>query len=246
MQSRDPQTPSQLEDQPRRRRSTGRSSGPRSLEGLNDHQRQAVEQTDGPVLIVAGPGSGKTRVITQRAAHLARAKEVKGEAIMCMTFTNRAAEEMRRRIERQVGREARDMTIGTFHSYCAQILMRHAEEVGLDQQFSVWNSEDQRMAIKRAMELLDKDARELSPRRVQEMISGAKARLLSPEELASEATLNPFDDDYVLKMESAEVYESYQRELQRSSAVDFDDLIGKSVEILRTAAGARSNSATAT
>ena len=161
------------------------------LIGLNTPQRQAVTTTSGPVLVLAGPGSGKTRVITSRIAYLVQYEQVLPWHILAVTFTNRAAREMHERLERLVGvSEARAMTVGTFHAICARVLRMEAGYLntqGLDRSFVILDSDDQITLIRRAMKELDLDEAQYKPAMIQTMISRAKNSLLLPTGLASQA-----------------------------------------------------------
>ena len=195
------------------------------LEGLNPKQREAVETIDGPLLIIAGPGSGKTRVITHRIAYLVRVCGVTPYRIVGVTFTNKAAREMRHRLTGLLGPNIKDLTAGTFHSFCAMILRRDGNAIGLDRNFAIYDSSDQLDLIKRSMKEVEVDPKRFSPRAIQSAVSGAKSQLLGVEgfKLKSE---NYFDE-IVLR-----VYERYEHLLAQSSAADFDDLLLKTYFLL--------------
>ena len=195
------------------------------LAGLNPAQREAVLHLDGPLLVVAGAGSGKTRVLTHRVAHLIRAHGVKPNEILAITFTNKAATEMRERLERILGRTARAIWILTFHAACGRILRRESERLGYRSSFSIYDQADQVRVVKACLEELGKDPKRFTPRGIHAQISKAKNQLVSPQEYTSRVA--SFWDQTV-----AEVYEAYQRRLHASNAVDFDDMLMLTVEVL--------------
>ena len=195
------------------------------LADLNPAQREAVLHVDGPLLVVAGAGSGKTRVLTHRVAHLIRAHGVKPNEILAITFTNKAAAEMRERLERTLGRTARAIWILTFHAACGRILRREAERLGYRSSFTIYDQADQVRVVKACLEELGKDPKRFTPRGIHSQISNAKNQLISPEEYASRVA--SFWDQTV-----AEVYELYQRRLFASNAVDFDDMLMLTVQVL--------------
>jgi DNA helicase II / ATP-dependent DNA helicase PcrA len=195
------------------------------LADLNDAQREAVITTEGPLLVVAGAGSGKTRVLTYRVAHLIHACGVKPNEILAITFTNKAAGEMRERLAVMLGGTARAIWILTFHAACGRILRREAERLGYRSSFTIYDDQDQLRLVKACLEELGKDPKRFSPRGIHHQISQAKNQLVSPEEYTSRVA--SFWDQTV-----AEVYDLYQRRLHASNAVDFDDLIMLTVEVL--------------
>ena len=195
------------------------------LADLNPAQREAVLHVDGPLLVVAGAGSGKTRVLTHRVAHLIRAHGVKPNEILAITFTNKAAAEMRERLERTLGRTARAIWILTFHAACGRILRREAERLGYRSSFTIYDQADQVRLVKACLEELGKDPKRFTPRGIHAQISNAKNQLISPEDYASRVA--SFWDQTV-----AEVYELYQRRLFASNAVDFDDMLMLTVQVL--------------
>ena len=198
------------------------------LEGLNPAQREAAETIEGPLLIIAGPGSGKTRVITHRIAYLVRVLGVSPQRIAAVTFTNKAAREMRQRLDRLLGTRAEGLTCGTFHALCVAILRRDGQHIGLERDFAIYDQEDQLGLLKRAMEQLDIDPRRFPIRAILSAISGAKSILLDPPGFAT--TVGSYYEEVVLR-----VYERYQELLSRSKAVDFDDLLFKAVQLLQRA-----------
>ena len=197
------------------------------LEGLNPAQREAVEAVEGPLLIVAGPGSGKTRVITHRIGCLLGVCGISPYRILAVTFTNKAAREMKDRLERLVGAQASQLTVGTFHSFCARVLRRDGSHVGLDSNFTIYDDQDQLSLLKQAMVDAELDPRRFPPRAVQGIISRAKSVLKDPRTLA----LNP---ESYFEERAAHVYERYEELLGRNNAVDFDDLLMKAVHLFRS------------
>jgi len=194
------------------------------LADLNEVQREAVLHTEGPLLVVAGAGSGKTRVLTHRVAHLIRACGVRPSEILAITFTNKAAGEMRERLERMLGATARAIWILTFHAACGRMLRREAARLGYTSTFTIYDDQDQVRLVKACLEELGKDPKRFSPRGLHAEISRAKNELVSPEEYR--ARVSSFWDQTV-----AETYELYQRRLHASNAVDFDDLLMLTVQV---------------
>lgn len=192
------------------------------LTGLNEPQREAVTTTEGPVLILAGPGSGKTRVITHRIAYLVREREVLPWRILAVTFTNKAAKEMRERLERLVGiSESREMYIGTFHAICARVLRSEADylaPLGLNRSFVIFDTDDQATLIKQALKELNLDEKQYRLVTLQGLISRAKSEMQSPDQMAEQAA------KYIEEV-AARVYKQYQRLLHANNGVDFDDLL---------------------
>ena len=200
------------------------------LAGLNPAQTDAVLHTEGPLLLVAGPGSGKTRVITHRIAYLTRINQVSPYAIAAVTFTNKAAREMRERIQGLVGEgAAAAIFAGTFHSFCARMLRRYGDGVGLESNYTIYDADDQFAFIKQAMDLAEVDPKRYNPRAVQSAISKAKSLLQDSVALTRQAQL---DDNYFAEV-SARVYRHYEELLARNNAVDFDDLLLRAVQLLR-------------
>ena len=188
-------------------------------ENLNSMQREAVFQTEGPVLILAGAGSGKTRVLTHRTAYLIEEKGVNPYNIMAITFTNKAAGEMRERIDEQVGYGAESIWVSTFHSTCVRILRRHIDRLGFDNNFTIYDSDDQKTLMKDICKRLEIDTKIYKEKTFLNAISSAKDELLDPITFALQAT-----GDYT-KQKQATVYREYQDALKRNNALDFDDLI---------------------
>jgi DNA helicase II / ATP-dependent DNA helicase PcrA len=207
------------------------------LDGLNERQREAVLATEGPVLVLAGAGTGKTRVITYRVVHLIE-KGVPGNAILAVTFTNKAAGVMKDRIRdllRSTGRDASDVWVSTFHSFCARFLRRESQHLGLPRDFAIYDDDDQTAAVKRAMLQLGLSADDFSPRSVRAQISHAKNHGVSPDEMEADATT--MRDDTC--KQAASVFRVYNEILRKSAALDFDDLLLRTVQILRDHADAR-------
>jgi DNA helicase-2/ATP-dependent DNA helicase PcrA len=195
------------------------------LESLNLTQREAVTHTEGPLLVLAGAGSGKTRVLTHRIAHIIDEGRAAPDEILAITFTNKAAREMKDRVALLVGPDSRKMWVSTFHSLCARLLRVHAEKLGYRREFTIYDQADQVRLVKRSIIELDKDPKRFNPRSFAAQISAAKNQLLSA-------------DDYVRSTEGyiaenvAEVYELYQKRLYENNAMDFDDLIMQTVALL--------------
>jgi DNA helicase-2/ATP-dependent DNA helicase PcrA len=202
------------------------------LSELNPAQREAVLATEGPLLVIAGAGSGKTRVLTYRVAHLLRAVGAKPPEILAITFTNKAANEMKERLEKLIGGPARALWVMTFHSACGRILRREAERLGYRSNFTIYDSQDQQRLVKLCLEELDKDPKRFTPRGIHAQISSLKNQLVLPDEALSR--VSSFWDQTV-----AEVYDLYQRRLHASNAVDFDDMLLLTVELLRRFPDAR-------
>src|ERR671925_268548 len=195
------------------------------LEGLNEPQRDAVTYGEGPLLILAGAGSCKTRVLTHRIAYLLRTGQARPSEILAITFTNKAAQEMRERVELLVGRATRAMWVMTFHSACARMLRAEAHRLGYTPQFTIYDAADSRRMIKKVIDDLDIDPKRFTPRAMQSQISDAKNKLRSSEEYRQ--LVSSFFEQTV-----ADVYEHYERELHRMNAMDFDDLLVRAVNLL--------------
>jgi DNA helicase-2/ATP-dependent DNA helicase PcrA len=194
------------------------------LATLNPAQRKAAETTEGPLLILAGPGSGKTRVITHRVAYLIKVCGVKPHNIMAVTFTNKAAREMEERLEQLLGQTSEALTLGTFHAICARILRREAGAIGLNPRFVIYDAEDQLNAIKQSLQDIDLDPKQYSPHAIQSVISSAKSRLLNPQQYSER--VNSYFEEIVQR-----VYEQYQALLSKSEALDFDDLLMRTAHL---------------
>ncbi len=197
------------------------------LEGLNPAQREAVETTEGPLLIVAGPGSGKTRVITHRVAYLMGGYGIRPYRILAVTFTNRAAREMKERLDRLAGPDAQQVAMSTFHSFCVRVLRREGDRIGLDPGFTIYDDDDQGSVLKEAIEMADLSSKQFPRRAVQAVISKAKSTMVDPRTLA----LNPAN---YFEERASRAYQRYEDLLTRNNAVDFDDLLLKAVQLFRT------------
>ncbi|MBO6244062.1 MAG: UvrD-helicase domain-containing protein, partial [Clostridia bacterium] len=196
------------------------------LEGLNEKQHEAVINTEGPCLVIAGAGSGKTKVLTHKIAYLVKEKQVKPWDILAITFTNKAANEMKERIVNLVGDDAKDIWMGTFHSICVRILRRFIDRIGFDSSFIIFDTSDQRTLIKGCLKDLSINDKLFTERSVLSEISNAKNEMLEPEEY--KARIN---GDF-RKEKIAIIYELYQKRLKENNAVDFDDIINYTIKIL--------------
>ena len=196
------------------------------LATLNPAQREAVEAIKGPVLILAGPGSGKTRVITHRVAYLVKHCGISPYHIMAVTFTNKAAQEMRDRLEQLLGQAAEPLTLGTFHAICARILRREGKAIDLDSSFVIYDEDDQLRLTKQALEELNLDPKQYAPQALRSAISAAKSRLISPKDYAQR--VSSYFEEIVQR-----VYQRYQELLSQSQAADFDDLLMKTVQLFQ-------------
>ena len=195
------------------------------LEELNKKQYEAVIQTEGPCLVIAGAGSGKTKVLTHKIAYILENKDVKPWNILAITFTNKAANEMKQRVENLVGDIAQDMWIGTFHSICVKILRRYIDRIGFERSFVIFDSSDQKTLIKECLKTLNIDDKTFSDRAVLSEISNAKNEMLEPSAYKVRA-----NGDF-RKEKIANVYELYQRRLKENNALDFDDIINFTIKI---------------
>ena len=195
---------------------------------LNDRQKEAVLHTEGPLLILAGAGSGKTRVLTHRIAYLIEEKGVNPWNILAITFTNKAAGEMRERVDNLVGFGSESIWVSTFHSMCVRILRRHIEALGYATNFTIYDTDDQKTLMKDVCKLLEVDTKVYRERSLLSAISKAKNELMTPEELMLEA-----GGDFSRK-KVAEVYGEYERQLRANNALDFDDLLLKTVQLFQT------------
>jgi len=196
------------------------------LEGLNPEQQKAVAHAGSPLLVVAGAGSGKTRVLTRRIAYIMARREVRPYEILAITFTNKAAGEMKERVAELVGPIAKSMWVSTFHSSCVRMLRQEVERLGYSSSFSIYDSADSQKLISRVMETLNLDSKRYPARQFQHLISSAKNELQTPYEYLSKAT-NQFETIV------ADVYTMYEKRLQQANAMDFDDLIMKTVQVLQ-------------
>jgi len=196
------------------------------LAELNPAQREAVEAISGPVLILAGPGSGKTRVIAHRVAYLIKVCGVSPHRIMAVTFTNKAAREMEARLYRLVSSSVGDLTLGTFHAICARILRRDGKAMGIDPRFVIYDEGDQTSLLKRSIQEVGLDPKQYAPQAIKSAISAAKSHMLTPQDYIQRS--RSYFEEIVQR-----VYERYQQLLTQSSALDFDDLLMKAVQLFR-------------
>ena len=197
------------------------------LEGLNDKQYEAVVNTEGPCLVIAGAGSGKTKVLTHKIAYLIKEKGVKPWNILAITFTNKAANEMKERIVNLVGDVAGDIWMGTFHSICVRILRRFIDRIGFETSFIIFDTTDQRTLVKNCLRDLNIDDKLFNERAVIAEISNAKNEMLTPE-MYRARTNGEFRKEKI-----ADIYELYQKRLKENNAIDFDDIINYTIEILQ-------------
>ena len=202
------------------------------LEGLNDRQKEAVLHIDGPIMIVAGAGSGKTKVLTTRVIHL-MSKGVDAFNILALTFTNKAAKEMKERVEKILGNgEARNLYIGTFHSVFARILRFEADKIGYPKSFTIYDTDDAKSVIKTVINEMNLDDKHYKPNIVYNRISAAKNALVGPAE---------YRNDYAIQQEDmrsnrpaiAQIYDAYAKRCFKNGAMDFDDLLMKFYELLK-------------
>src|SRR5215204_7016627 len=196
------------------------------LSKLNPEQSAAVLQTDGPLLILAGAGSGKTRVITYRIAYLIGDGHAKPDEVLAVTFTNKAAQEMRERVQSLIGDTGSGVWLSTFHALCARLLRREAPKINLSRDFVIYDSSDQVSVVKQAEKELGIDDKLVPPRMALSRISHAKNRMEGPESLRGKWNLR---DEQIAK-----VYEKYLQALKDSNALDFDDLLLKTVELFES------------
>ena len=197
------------------------------LSSLNPSQRDAVLHVDGPLLILAGAGSGKTRVITHRMAYIIGNGHATPDQVLAVTFTNKAAEEMRNRVEQLLGEDCRQIWLSTFHSLCARLLRREAPAIGLSRDFVIYDSSDQLAVVKQGMKALDVDDKLVPPRAALSRISQAKNRMESPDDMRAAGWS-------LRDQQIARIYEHYRRALGEAGALDFDDLLLKTVELVET------------
>src|SRR5215470_8034622 len=203
------------------------------LSSLNPEQRDAVLHTNGPLLILAGAGSGKTRVVTSRIAHLVGDGRANPHEVLAVTFTNKAAEEMRSRVESLLGADCSRMWVSTFHSLCARLLRREAPAIGLSRDFVIYDSSDQLSVVKQALKDLHIDDSFIQPRAALSRISHAKNRMESPADVAGNSSWNRRDEQI------AKVYAFYLNALKECNALDFDDLLLKTVELFEQSENVR-------
>ena len=196
------------------------------IEGLNDKQKEAVLATEGPCLVIAGAGSGKTKVLTHKIAYLLSEKNVKPWNILSITFTNKAANEMKQRVEKLVGEASQEMWLGTFHSICVRILRRFIDRIGFDTTFLIFDSTDQRTLVKECIKSMRLDDKLFTDRSVLSEISNGKNDMLEPK-----AYQVKYNGDF-RKEKIGKVYELYQKKLKENNALDFDDIINYTIKIL--------------
>ena len=196
------------------------------LEGLNEPQREAVAHGEGPLLILAGAGSGKTRALTRRIAYLVGTKQAMASQILAITFTNKAAAEMRERVEQLVGARARAMWVMTFHSACARILRADADKLGYTRSFTIYDESDSVRLVKQCIEEVGADPKRYAPRAIKRQISDAKSQLL-------DAAAYKLKVDGYFEQTVAEVYTLYEQRIHAMNAMDFDDLLLQSVRLFQ-------------
>src|SRR6188474_2869540 len=206
------------------------------VSSLNPEQQQAVLQTEGALLILAGAGSGKTRVIAHRIAYLVRDGFADPSAVLAVTFTNKAAEEMRTRVEKLLEMDCRKMWISTFHALCARLLRREAPHVGLSRDFVIYDSTDQLTVMKQALRQIGADDSAVQPRLALSRISHAKNRMEGPEVFTANSW-HPRD------AQIGKLYELYAKALRDANALDFDDLLLRTVDLFRRLKSCRSGTA---
>ena len=200
---------------------------PEILEGLNNKQYEAVTSTEGPCLVIAGAGSGKTKVLTHKIAYLIQEKGVKPWDILAITFTNKAANEMKERIANLVGESAKDIWMGTFHSICVRILRRFIDRIGFETSFIIFDTSDQKTLVKNCLKDLSIDDKMFNDRAVLSEISNAKNEMLTPAEYQAKG-MGDFRKEKI-----STVYELYQKRLKENNAIDFDDIINYTIKILQ-------------
>ena len=197
-------------------------------EKLNEQQREAVFYTEGPLLVLAGAGSGKTRVLTHRIAYLIEEKGINPWNILAITFTNKAAGEMRERVDNIVGFGSESIWVSTFHSTCVRILRRHIDRLGYDTNFTIYDTDDQKTLMKDVCKYLKIDTKIYKERNLLAAISSAKNEMITPQEYRLQA-----EGDFH-KQKIASVYEEYEKQLRANNALDFDDLLVKAVQLFQT------------
>ena len=196
-------------------------------DGLNAEQWEAVQHNEGPLLILAGAGSGKTRVLTHRIAYLMDEIGVNPWNILALTFTNKAAKEMRERVDNLIGYGSENIWVSTFHSTCVRILRRHIEHIGYASNFTIYDSDDQKSLMRDIIKYLNLDPKKFKEKTLLSKISAAKNEFIGPEQYAIAA-----GGDYLYKKYAA-VYTEYQNRLMQNNALDFDDLLFKTVELFQ-------------
>lgn len=196
------------------------------IEELNNKQQEAVLQTEGPCLVIAGAGSGKTKVLTHKIAYLIAQKNIAPWNILSITFTNKAANEMKQRVEKLVGEIAKDIWMGTFHSICVRILRKYIDRINFDSSFIIFDTADQRTLVKECLKTLNIDDKMFTDRSVLAEISNAKNEMLEPKAYGVK-----YAGDF-RREKIAEIYSIYQRRLKENNAIDFDDIINFTIKIL--------------
>ncbi|WP_425542326.1 DNA helicase PcrA [Lentibacillus halophilus] len=196
------------------------------LNGLNNEQKQAVKHTEGPLLIMAGAGSGKTRVLTHRIAYLLGEKDVASRNILAITFTNKAAREMKNRVNQLIGAEGKQIWVSTFHSMCVRILRKDIDRIGYSSNFTILDSSDQLSVMKQILKDLNIDTKKFDPRAMLSQIGGAKNELTTPEEYSKQVS------DYFHET-VAQIYDRYQKTLRKNQALDFNDLIMQTIHLFK-------------
>ena len=196
------------------------------IEGLNDRQKEAVISTEGPCLVIAGAGSGKTKVLTHKIAYLISEKYVKPWNIIAITFTNKAANEMKERIQNIIGDAANDLWMGTFHSICVKILRKYIDRIGFDHSFLIFDTSDQKTLIKECLKDLKVDDKLFTDRAVLSEISNGKNEMLEPKDYKTK-----YAGDF-RRETIGNIYELYQQRLKENNALDFDDIINYTIKIL--------------
>ena len=197
------------------------------LKGLNDKQYEAVINTEGPCLVIAGAGSGKTKVLTYKIAYLIKSKNVLPWNILAITFTNKAANEMKERIANLVGDSAKDIWMGTFHSICVRILRKFIDRIGFDSSFIIFDTTDQKNLVKRCLKELNIDEKVLNEKSCLYEISNAKNDMLEPDQYKAKVK-GDFRRETIAK-----VFDLYQQKLRENNAIDFDDIINYTIKILQ-------------
>ena len=198
------------------------------LKGLNDKQYEAVVNTEGPCLVIAGAGSGKTKVLTHKIAYLIENQDIKPWNILAITFTNKAAKEMKERVESLVGEKANEMWISTFHSTCVRILRREIDKLGYKSSFTIYDTSDQKTLLKECMKALNINDKDITLQEIMGKIGRAKDNMRTPESYMREF------EHHFREKKIADVYQMYQKRLKENNALDFDDLIFKTVELFKS------------
>ena len=196
-------------------------------DSLNDRQKEAVLTTEGPLLILAGAGSGKTRVLTHRIAYLIEEKGVMPWNIMAITFTNKAAREMRQRVDRLTGDGAQHVWVATFHATCVRILRKHIDFLGYETNFSIYDPDDQKSLMRQVIKKINLDPKQYPEAGVLSTISSAKNEMRTPQDM-----MEASDGDY-RQENMAKIYLEYQKQMKENNALDFDDLLMKTVELFQ-------------